>query len=176
MDDQPEPRGKQLHTITSSLESRTQSGVLRKVQDSTDRKKLVAVSLAKLAAHYWRPDFTATQAEMLFEDFVEDLREFRDDEVEKACRLYRQDGQNQFFPKPGQLREILLKERAEENSIRKISSRALPDSRPIMWWLLDNWKPHWMESEIPADEVEQYRRRKADRIARDHAARFGGQA
>ena len=159
MDDQMEQRGKQLHTITSSLASQTPSSALAKVEAAQDRKMLVAIHLAKLAAHYWRPDFTATQAEMLFDDFVEDLAGFKDEEVETACRLYRQNGANQFFPKPGQLREILLKQRAEDRSMRRISTRPIPESRPLCWWMQpkERWKSHWLESEIPEHDQAAHR-------------------
>lgn len=114
----------------------------------------MAISLAKLAQHYWRPDFSAIQAEMLFADFVEDLAQFSEHEVETSCRLYRQNGANQFFPKPGQLRDIAMKQRKEDATMARIGTRPLPESRPLFWWALPRtiWKAHWLESEVPHGE------------------------
>lgn len=98
---------------------------------------------------------------MLFADFVEDLTEFTVEEIETACRLYRQDGTKQFFPKPGELRSVALKERSDRIAIERLGPPIKNfDSRPIMWWMRrrEAWKPHWRESEIPAEEFPAYRK------------------
>lgn len=153
------------HTITSSLGSQPLSHAINRMTENQDRKRMVAVSLARLAAHYWRPDFTAIQAELLFEDFVADLTGFSNDEIETACRLYRQNGKNQFFPKPGQLREIALAQRKDAAGMDRISKRPLTEPRPLLWWLQsrERWEPHWHESQIPADEQARYRDGQARR-------------
>jgi len=126
------------------------------------------VLLAKLAVHYYRPDFTEGQAKSLISDMVHDLVEFDVPEVELAIREYRQDAHNRFFPTSGALRAPILAGRKERAEAEKISRKPLPnDTRPIMWWCLPEvlWKPHWHESDIPIDHVKAYQMRKDRKAA-----------
>lgn len=67
----------------------------------------IAAILTKLALHYWRPDFSPTQARHLLDDFLTDLSGFTPAQIGSACALYRRNGENRFFPTPGQLLELL---------------------------------------------------------------------
>lgn len=66
--------------------------------------------LSKLAMHYWRPDFTPGQMRHLMADYLEDLRGFTPVQVAEACAKYRRDAANKFFPRTGQLLELLKPE------------------------------------------------------------------
>lgn len=158
--DEPRRRASQPHTITSTLESHPISRSLASMAKQAERAKLVAIQLAKLAQHYWRPDFTAMQAEALFGDFLEDLEPFDPEEIESTCRTYRQDSRNQFFPKPGQLRERLAASRTDALKMARAAAKPLHDSRPTAWWMRprQEWKHHWRQSEIPHDYLEAYLR------------------
>lgn len=120
------------------------------------KAKAISIELAKLAPHYFRPDFGQPQAEALFEAFVEDLSDFATCEVELAIREYRRNPANKFFPTTGQIRALAVmaaKERAEIARPR----RALPDDpRPGFWWRLPFWKPHWKDGEVPDEWYDAY--------------------
>lgn len=64
--------------------------------------------LGKLALVYWRPDFTPGQAKQLYAQYLDDLRPFAFADVAEAIETYRQNGENKFFPTPGQLRAIIV--------------------------------------------------------------------
>jgi hypothetical protein len=34
------------------------------------------------------------------------------------------------------------------------------DPRPLLWWFLPIWKPHWRESDIPIEEIRAFELRK----------------
>lgn len=112
--------------------------------------------LARLAAHYYRPDFTEGQARSLIGDYCHDLQEFEVADVLEAVRLYRRDPASKFFPPVGTLRKLAVlsaKDRRErfEAEQRGPLKPECGDSRPNMWWCQRRalWKPHWRESEIP---------------------------
>lgn len=46
------------------------------------------------------------QARLLFEDYIEELGKFPAEILKDACRAYRNNPQNMFFPKVGQLIEL----------------------------------------------------------------------
>lgn len=64
-------------------------------------EKLAA--LARLQGHYYQPGQTSQQLKAIFEDLLEDLAHLTASEVQIACRRYRSDGENKFFPTSGQL-------------------------------------------------------------------------
>lgn len=76
-----------------------------------ERNKQIAAALSRLALHYWRPDFTPSQAALLIEDFLDDLKDFSVQQVINACAEYRRDGSNKFFPTPGALMEAVQPDR-----------------------------------------------------------------
>jgi hypothetical protein len=88
--------------------TKTLPSVLTSQPEANDAwKRAVGAYLARLALHYWRPDFTAGQAKLLFEDFYSDLRRYPVAEIEGACQSWRRNSANRFFPTPGQLLEVL---------------------------------------------------------------------
>lgn len=80
---------------------------LTKLADGPPRATVLdfAFHLTKLASHYWQRNFTAEQAKYLFSDFATDLADLSVDELEAACRAWRNDPREKFFPQPGALRE-----------------------------------------------------------------------
>ena len=64
---------------------------LRKLIDGPPKAtaKDFAVCLGRLALHYWRPDFTAEQAKLLYQDFISDLAGVTAEELNEACGEWR---------------------------------------------------------------------------------------
>lgn len=76
----------------------------------------VATALLRLQGHYWRPDFSPSQAAELYADFMDDLGHIPPDILDHAIATWRRrtDDDAKWFPKPGQLLAIaepLLAER-----------------------------------------------------------------
>ena len=127
------------------------------------KRSAVLMLLARLALVYWRPDFTAEQAKLMYSDYADDLAEFSFEAIEYAVRMYRRDGANKFFPTPGQLCEIANAFRTEQARARPYTdpladtdpaerARALRcRSRPILWWYQrrELWNADWHERDIP---------------------------
>lgn len=90
----------QLPTTTSPQEASSSS---RKLEP----KELVLVALNRLALHYWRPDFTPSQAKAVMGDYLEDLAHYGAERVEEACRRWRCDPANKFFPRPGEMLALI---------------------------------------------------------------------
>lgn len=91
----------------------------------------IAMSLARLQGHYWRPDFTPSQAEELYVDFMDDLGHLPPDILDAAITKYRRDPESKWFPKPSQLLAIaepLLAER--RRAVARIERASTPDDRP----------------------------------------------
>lgn len=83
-----------------------------------------ATHLGKLALHFWRPDFTPEQAKQMYGDFVADLAGITAEELAEACRAWRLNPANSFFPTPGKLRE-LLKDNIAERSLMAAGGEVL---------------------------------------------------
>lgn len=73
----------------------------------------VTATLARLALHYWRPDFTDKQAALLISDYIRDLEGYSVIQVERACMVFRKGPENKFFPRSGELLAILNPPKAE---------------------------------------------------------------
>lgn len=69
--------------------------------------KQISAILSKLALHYWRPDFTPAQVNLLMGDYLDDLEGKSPYDVDAACRQYRSNPDNQYFPRTGQLLELM---------------------------------------------------------------------
>lgn len=126
----------------------------------------VGVMIAKLATHYYRPDFGPEQVKHMTRDFIEDLEEFPITDIENAFRDYRRDPNNKFFPTPGMIRGIALKARKDRAELNRYNNDLRPlwsDSRPCRWWDRPKryWRAEWRESEIPADDRKAYEKLKA---------------
>lgn len=63
------------------------------------RRLEISGILARLALHYWRPDFSPQQAKLLIEDMVCDLQGYSAGQVQDACASYRRKVENRFFPR-----------------------------------------------------------------------------
>jgi len=111
--------------------------------------------LAQLASHYWRPDFSPAQAAGLTADYCEDLADCTVAEIEVAIRDYRRGADNQFFPKIGQLRDLIATDRKHRAELERLGKPVRVSSRPLMWWHRpkDRWNPEWAESQVPAGEL-----------------------
>jgi len=161
----------ELHTINSSLVQQRTSKTPATMGMARQEKATVALLLSKLAVHYYRPDFTEGQARQLIGDMVEDLAEYRVDEIERAITAYRRQppapGKAKYFPDSGTLRNFANIERRERIEAEKAKPKRFEcgESRPIMWWTLpaNLWRSHWQESEIPVDHWDQYALIKAKR-------------
>lgn len=66
----------------------------------------IAALLAKLALHYWRPNFTDQQAKQLYMDYIGDLKIYPLDVIDQAVGVYRRNAKNKWFPKSGELIEL----------------------------------------------------------------------
>lgn len=77
----------------------------RRVREQKD--DAILVLLGKLALIYWRPDMSPAQARELYTQYLEDLREFPFSSIKRAVEDYRRNGENKFFPAPGQLRDLI---------------------------------------------------------------------
>lgn len=137
-------------TLSSKLERQS---LTTSTSAEPGKDQMVTALLMKLSVHYYRPDFTEGQARSLIKDFLEDLAEFRVAEIENAILAYRRNAENQFFPKPAQLRELIYADRKEERERTRYAGKA-PLTRPLQWWLQPRalWRPDWRDSEIPKGE------------------------
>lgn len=125
-------------------------------QADNQNRAAIAKMLMALASHYWRPDFSPSQAAQLVADFVEDLIEFPLAEIEIAILEYRRGAENEFFPKPGKLRKIIIGNRSHRAQLERLGDGAgKRDTRPCRWWGINRrlWKPHWRESDVPEGEM-----------------------
>ena len=101
-------------THTRNLPSE-QSSQPRSSTESSRTAEIAAI-LSRLALHYWRPDFDASQTKHLLADFLEDLRGIPVQDIDYATKVYRRDPENQFFPTPGKLLAILKPARKADPS------------------------------------------------------------
>lgn len=103
MDQDYENRPQPISIWLGSLASSRTSG-----NDETPGKdEAILALLAKLALHYWRPDFTPGQARQVYADYVYDLGPFALSDIASAINKYRQTGANRFFPTSGALIDII---------------------------------------------------------------------
>lgn len=72
----------------------------------TPRKQISAI-LARLSLHYWRPDYSPEQAKLVMEDYLDDLAGHTPEQVSKACEQYRKNPDSKFFPKIGEIIELI---------------------------------------------------------------------
>lgn len=63
----------------------------------------IRILLARLALHCPCRDLTPDQFKLLIEDYIEDLQEFPRTSIALACKSYRSDPANVFFPSSGVL-------------------------------------------------------------------------
>lgn len=113
MDDTTEtglvPIGSLPRTTISSSALRQRSGGLISATNSQPEREAKAVEISRLALHFWRPDFTPRQVKSVMSDYLDDLAGRSAWEVAEACKAWRRDGANRFFPTPGQLLALMLR-------------------------------------------------------------------
>jgi hypothetical protein len=111
--------------------------------------------LAQLAVVFYRPDFSEGQAKQLIGIMVEDLISYPLPEIDQALKIYRRDPDAKYFPRSGQIIEIILAGRRERAQSDKIGPRIVPVSRPLMWWHRpkSRWNVGWIEADVPAGEL-----------------------
>lgn len=113
--------------------------------------------LMRLAMNYYRPDFTEGQAKLMVKDMVGDLDTYHVNEIDVAIQKYRRDASNRFFPRSGQLIDLIEANRKERRELDRYASK--PDtkgkSRPLMWWMKPKtmWDVSWRECEVPDGEM-----------------------
>ena len=115
--------------------------------------------LSRLAIHYYRPDFTESQARLLILDLVNDLDEFALAEVETAVKAYRFDVEQRFFPRSAELRELIFKERRHRREMsRKKIVPEFGESRSMQWWLKPKklWARHWRADDLGQEQRRDY--------------------
>lgn len=91
---------------------------------------------------------------MLTADYAEDMGHCTIAEIEVAVREYRRSAENQFFPKVGQLLEIIMSNRKHRAEVGPSGPRLVPEfgkPRPTAWWMQAKqlWQADWKESEVP---------------------------
>lgn len=99
----------QPRSIAIWLESLCSSRAIQSPAETEAREakdRAILALLAKLSLHYWRPEFTPSQAKQMYADYVEDLREYALSDVSDAVKFYRRGGAT-FFPTSGQLVQII---------------------------------------------------------------------
>jgi hypothetical protein len=117
--------------------------------------------LARLAGHYYRPDFPEVASLSLIADLVEDLREFAVTDIEWAINTYRKEppapGKAKYFPDSGTLRKLASKAQHARIEASTPARQLVPEfgNRPRLWWMQpkQHWQPHWRESEVPVGEM-----------------------
>lgn len=80
--------------------------ISRETPIPTERKQIAAI-LAKLALHYWRPNYSPEQARMVMEDYLNHLRGITPAQVQQACDDYIRKPTSKFFPQIGELLELV---------------------------------------------------------------------
>lgn len=63
------------------------------------REEEVLTLLGKLILHYPMANMTTQEKTLLLEDYVDDLSDYPAWAIQEACRTYRRDPDNKFFPK-----------------------------------------------------------------------------
>lgn len=92
-----------------------------------------AEELSRLALHYWRPDFTPKEAAKLNADYLEDLRGITVGELMAACKEWRRNADNRFYPTSGQMFALVkdyLTDRARAASGAEYLLELLAEEKP----------------------------------------------
>jgi hypothetical protein len=139
-------------------------------QRAVDAETAAAIGLeiARATAHF-RPDLRAGQAELMTRDFIQDLGHYRVAEIQAGFAAYRREASNRFFPRPGQIIELIEAGRRERAAAARDEGRftgKVGESRPLMWWFKPKklWATHWSEDDIPQSAREFYFKWKAAKV------------
>lgn len=102
----------------------------------------IKVFLGKLVLHFPQTNMDDGHLSMLYEDYIQDLQQYPAHLLEAACREYRRNVENRFFPKVSELIALVnpkwLELKSKLATIEKILSGRTekPKSEPItddMW-------------------------------------------
>jgi hypothetical protein len=85
----------------------TSSANLAKSAEPEWQMALKTKALLQLSRHYHTAGMTPEAFKSVLTDFLSDLQDVTPQDFERACTAYRMDGQNRFFPTPGQLRAAI---------------------------------------------------------------------
>jgi hypothetical protein len=111
----------------------------------TTRQEIMT-SLGKLILHYPQTNMGENQLRLLFEDYLDDLGPYPASEISVACKEYRLNPENRFFPSSGWLvlrvKDLTYPLRHKLATIEKIL----------------NAKPEAPKERVPAEEWEKLRR------------------
>lgn len=99
MDDQPNSRT--TNGLTTPLPDSLPTSSQGATASQETAEKLVA--LARLQSHFYQPGQTSQQIRAVLEDMLDDLKEYSPQNIERACKYYRSNPENRFFPTSGQL-------------------------------------------------------------------------
>lgn len=94
-----------IQSLLERLALSPKSAALQAAEAKKD--ELIILMLTRLSLIYWRPDYSPGQAEQVYEQYLEDLREFALAAISAAVVAWRRNGENRFFPQPGQLRALI---------------------------------------------------------------------
>lgn len=64
----------------------------------------IITSLTKLSAHYWQGNKDQTGWSVVMEDYLEDLEDLPADLLDEACKRWRRNAANKFFPRAAELK------------------------------------------------------------------------
>jgi hypothetical protein len=67
----------------------------------------IVTHLTALGLNYWTPDLTDGQRKILLRQLCEDLSGKSEPQIAHACKRYRQNAANRFFPTSGQLLDLM---------------------------------------------------------------------
>lgn len=70
-------------------------------------KAQILARIVSLELLYGRQAMSDDERRIWLQTYIEDLGAYTDLELANACRKYRQNGDNRYFPNPGQLLELL---------------------------------------------------------------------
>jgi len=104
--DKNESKPRSIGIWMGSLVSSVQHLSQEEAEARAAKNDAIIALLGKLSIHFWRPDFTAAQARQLYVDYVYDLGDYSLRDIADAIVKYRQGG-HEFFPKSGQLVQII---------------------------------------------------------------------
>lgn len=94
------------------------------------------------------------QARLLISDYLEDLAEFTIEQLQRAVVDYRRDGKNKFFPKIGELRDLISPPRETQWHPPGYTGRKamleFGDPRPLCWEMRPRrlWAKHWRVEDL----------------------------
>lgn len=88
------------------------------VRTPATRKQILA-RVASLELLYGRQAMSDTERRVWLETYCEDLNGRSDDQIADACKRYRQNGENRYFPTPGALLDLMKNPYADPPTVSR---------------------------------------------------------